>query len=74
MPIVRVELWLGKTQEVKKKVAKAITEVMVENIGCPAQAVIVLFDEVSQENWAIGGELCSDMFTGEKLNADLHKK
>lgn len=62
MPIVRVELWPGKPHEVKRKVAKAITEVMVENIGCPAQAVTVLFDERSQENWAIGGELCNTIF------------
>lgn len=66
MPIVRVELWPGKTQEVKRKVAKAITEVMVENIGCPAQAVTVLFDEIPQENWAIGGELCSNIFKDVK--------
>jgi len=40
------------------KVAKAITEVMAENIGCPTQAATVLFNEIPQENWAIGGELC----------------
>lgn len=62
MPIVRVELWPGKPQEFKKKVAKEITEVLVENMGCPAQAVTVLFDEIPQENWAIGGELCCNIF------------
>ena len=61
MPIVRIEMWPGRTKEVKKKVAKEVTEVLVNNMGCPAQAVTVLFDERSQENWAIGGELQCDM-------------
>lgn len=66
MPIVRVELWPGRPQESKEKLAKAITEVMVENIGCPAQAVTVLFDEIPKENWAIGGELCCNLFRDVK--------
>lgn len=62
MPIVRIELWSGKDQETKKSLARAITDVMVETIGCPKQSVTILFEEIPKENWVIGGEFCSDLF------------
>jgi 4-oxalocrotonate tautomerase len=62
MPIVRIEIWAGRNQEAKKNLAKAITDVMVENVGCPTQAVTILFDEIPKENWVIGGQFCSDLF------------
>lgn len=62
MPIVGIEIWAGRNQEVKKNLAKAITDVMVDNVGCPTQAVTILFDEISKENWVIGGQFCSDLF------------
>jgi 4-oxalocrotonate tautomerase len=61
MPIVRIEMWPGRTKEIKKKVAKEVTDVIVGNMGCPAQAVTVVFDERAQENWATGGELQCDI-------------
>ncbi|MBP7079176.1 MAG: tautomerase family protein, partial [Synergistales bacterium] len=33
MPIVRVDLWSGKSQEFKTELAKAITDVVVEKVG-----------------------------------------
>ena len=62
MPIVRVEMWSGKTQELKKNLAKAITDAVIENVGCETQAVTVIFDEIPKENWVIGGQFCSDLF------------
>jgi 4-oxalocrotonate tautomerase len=57
MPIVRIEMWPGRTKEVKKKVAKEVTDVLVNNIGCAPDAVTLVFDERPQENWAQAGEL-----------------
>jgi 4-oxalocrotonate tautomerase len=62
MPIVRVELWAGSKPEVKKNLARALTDVVVENVGCPAQAVTIVFNEIPKENWVIGGQLCSDLY------------
>lgn len=55
MPIVRVELWSGKNTEFKVDLAKAITDVVVEKVGCPVEAVTVKIDESPMENWVIGG-------------------
>jgi 4-oxalocrotonate tautomerase len=62
MPIVRIEIWSGQKQEIKKNLAKAITDVMVENIGCPTEEVTTIFDEIPKQNWVIEGQFCSDVF------------
>jgi len=55
MPIVRIELWPGKTQEIKDAVAKDVTEALVKHTGCPANAVTIVFDERIKSNWYTGG-------------------
>jgi len=62
MPIVRVDIWSGRNEEMKKKLAKALTDAMVDNVGCPEQAVTLIFNEVPKENWIIGGKPCSELF------------
>jgi len=62
MPIVRVSLWSGRTKEQKAKLAKALTDTMVEVAKVPAEAVTVLFEELPKENWATRGRLHSELF------------
>jgi 4-oxalocrotonate tautomerase len=60
MPIVKVEMWPGRTHEQKQRLAKAITDAVV-NIGkAPAEGTFVIFEDVPKENWAVGGILASD--------------
>ncbi|MDD4364746.1 MAG: tautomerase family protein [Synergistales bacterium] len=59
MPIVRVELWSGRSTEFKVDLAKAITDVVVEKVGCPVEAVTVKIEESPAENWVIGGKTAS---------------
>ncbi|HCP07389.1 MAG TPA: 4-oxalocrotonate tautomerase [Synergistaceae bacterium] len=58
MPIVRVDLWSGKSQEFKAELAKAITDAVVQKVGCPVEAVTVKIEESPAENWMIGGKVC----------------
>ena len=60
MPIVRVEMWPGRTREQKAKLAKAITDALSDIAGAPPEATIVVFDDVSKDNWAESGKLASD--------------
>jgi 4-oxalocrotonate tautomerase len=66
MPIVRVELWKGATKETKAKLAKAITNDVVTIANKKPQSVIVLFTDFEKEDWAIGGELASDIDWSKK--------
>ena len=60
MPIVRVEMWPGRTHEQKQKLAKAITDAMVEIGKTTPEATIIVFEDVEKSNWAQGGVLASD--------------
>lgn len=60
MPIVRVEMWSGRSEECKVNLAKAITDVVVEQLGCPTQAVTVVVEETPRGNWMIGGLSCGE--------------
>ncbi len=62
MPIVRVEVWKGRPQEVKKALADSITNAVVSTIGCKSEAVTVIVEEVNKENWFIGAKNCAELF------------
>ena len=60
MPIVRVEMWTGRTHAQKQELARAITEVVCNIAHTTPQATIVVFQDISKENWAQAGRLASD--------------
>ncbi|MBI2874288.1 MAG: 4-oxalocrotonate tautomerase family protein [Firmicutes bacterium] len=64
MPYIFVQMWSGKTEDQKRQLAKAITDAM-ENIGkVTRENVWVVFEDVEKSNWAIGGQLASEMSKG----------
>jgi 4-oxalocrotonate tautomerase len=60
MPIVRVEMWTGRTVAQKKELARVITDAMVNIAHTTADATIVVFDDIPKENWAQSGLLASE--------------
>ena len=60
MPLVQITMLEGRTADQKRKIAKRITDVMVEEGGARREAIVVAFHEVSKESYASGGELMSD--------------
>jgi 4-oxalocrotonate tautomerase len=61
MPIVRVEMWSGRTHAQKQELARVITDAMVNIAHTTAEATIVIFEDIANENWAQGGALASDV-------------
>ena len=59
MPIVRVEMWTGRTQSQKAELARVITEAIVTIAHTTPEATTVVFEDVAKENWAVGGVLAS---------------
>lgn len=47
MPIIRVELFAGRTQQQKNEFVVEVTRVAAETLKCPADAVDVIFSEVA---------------------------
>jgi 4-oxalocrotonate tautomerase len=60
MPIVQITMLQGRSAEQKRKIAKRVTDVMVEDAGALREGITVVFNEVSKESYATGGELMID--------------
>ncbi|MFQ5825758.1 MAG: 4-oxalocrotonate tautomerase family protein [Dehalococcoidia bacterium] len=63
MPVVRVQMWPGRTQAQKAELARVITEAMVAIAHTKQEAVTVIFEDVAKDNWAQGGVLASEAKT-----------
>lgn len=60
MPLVQITMLSGRSADQKRKLAKRITDALVEEAGARRDAVVVAFHEVSKESYASGGELIVD--------------
>lgn len=59
MPMVQITMLAGRTVDQKRKIAKRITNALVEEAGARREAIVVAFHEASKESSASGGELMS---------------
>ncbi|MBI4288558.1 MAG: tautomerase family protein [Chloroflexi bacterium] len=59
MPIVRVEMWPGRTEAQKAELARVITDAVVTIAHTTPEATFVIFEDIAKENWAQGGVLAS---------------
>lgn len=64
MPIIRVEMFKGRSREQKRTMVKALTDAMVESTGAKREAVWIVVKDVDKEDWGFGGELGVDKFPG----------
>jgi 4-oxalocrotonate tautomerase len=60
MPLVQITMLQGRSTDQKRKIAKRITDVMVEEAGAKREAIVVTLVEVSRESYASDGELMVD--------------
>lgn len=57
MPVVRVTLFKGRTEEQKEKMVREITEALCRTINVKPEDVIVIIEEIDKRNYAIGGKV-----------------
>jgi 4-oxalocrotonate tautomerase len=60
MPIIRVEMFPGRTTEQKRKLARDLTDAFIGAAGGNPDMVQVVITDVQTEDWAHGGTLWSD--------------
>ena len=60
MPLVQVTMLTGRSADQKRKLAKRITDAMVEEASARREAIVVTFVELSKESYASGGVLMAD--------------
>jgi len=64
MPIINVKMTHedgGATKEQKEQLAKNLTDVFVDIFGRGEKTCVVTIDEVSTDNYAIGGETITNL-------------
>lgn len=60
MPLIRVELFGGRSVEQKRALAMALTEAATRTLGVPPDSVDVMFFDIARHDWATSGALWSD--------------
>ncbi|MFM9859786.1 tautomerase family protein [Pseudoxanthobacter sp. M-2] len=60
MPNITVQMYKGRDPAKKKALAVALTNAMVESLGCPIAAVQVIIQDVEKHDWAHAGVMASD--------------
>ncbi len=58
MPVVRIEMWKGRTAEQKEILITRVTEAFGE-IGVPPEHVTVVIHDVPKSNWGVRGRQAS---------------
>ncbi|WP_415236360.1 2-hydroxymuconate tautomerase [Sneathiella sp.] len=62
MPMIRVEMFAGRSAEQKKTLIKSLTKATSEAIGVSVASIDVVITEVAKENWGLGGEPANEKF------------
>ena len=55
MPLIKVSMYPGRSQEQKDQYAKAITQAAVDILKTKENHVIVVFEDNPKENWFLAG-------------------
>ncbi len=61
VPIIRIDMWPGRTHAQKAELARAITDAMVRIANTTPEDTIIVFEDIARENWAQSGALASDL-------------
>jgi len=70
MPIVHIEMYPGRSKVMKEHLARRIADAVAEVAGTSRDAVEVIFNEVSKEDWAMGPRLVVDRPAGMGAKRD----
>ncbi|MFN0190654.1 MAG: tautomerase family protein [Aestuariivirga sp.] len=62
MPIIRVEMFKGRTREQKKAIARELVDGFIRAAGGKPESFHVVFTDVEKTDWAIGHDMMSDKY------------
>lgn len=60
MPMIRVEMYEGRTLEQKRELVEVMTRESCRILKCTPEQVQIVIENRRREDWAIGGKLASD--------------
>lgn len=60
MPIIRVEMFKGRSRDQKRLLVRELTETYVRVAGGKPESVTVILQDVDKEDWGAAGALMAD--------------
>lgn len=60
MPIIRVEMFEGRTPEQKTNLVKAMTQSFIDTCGGTPDQIHIVIQDVAHGDWGFDGELVSE--------------
>lgn len=57
MPFVNVKMYKGRSKQVKKELAKKVTEVVSKTLQVSEDVVWVVIEDVPPDSWMSGGRM-----------------
>ena len=67
MPFVTIRILAGHPQERKNEMSRRVTDAIAELAKLPRDAVWVVFEDVTAEDWYVGGVTVGDLKKAGKL-------
>ncbi len=67
MPIIRIQMAKGRSQDEKTRLMKAVTEAVQESIGAPPPTIHIMIQEIPSEDIMIAGQLLSEKETKSRI-------
>lgn len=62
MPIIRVEMFKGRTREQKRQLVKELTDGFIRACGGKSEGLHIVISDVNKEDWGAGGVLMVDKY------------
>ena len=65
MPFVNIQILKGHPQKRKDEMARRVTDAVSEFAGLPRDAVWVVFEDVTADDWFVGGKSVKKLRAGK---------
>jgi 4-oxalocrotonate tautomerase len=62
MPIIRVEMFKGRSREQKRSLVRELTDTFVRVAGGKPESVTIILQDVEKEDWGASGALMADKY------------
>jgi 4-oxalocrotonate tautomerase len=66
MPVIRVEMFKGRTVDQKRQLVKELTDAFIRTCGGTPESVQIVIADVAKEDWGGAGILMSDKYPDKK--------
>jgi 4-oxalocrotonate tautomerase len=62
MPIIRIEMFRGRSREQKRLLIRELTEAFVRVAGGKPESVTIVVHDIEKEDWGAAGALMADKY------------